>query len=161
MKLYPIAAAAALLVTPALAQTTAPQTNAPAEQSAPAQQNAPAAKTESMKSETSMPNPASGQWRASKLIGVDVYNQQDEKLGEIDELILTRNGQVAGAVIGVGGFLGMGERNVMVSLDKLKFSNEGASTTGAASDGDHKWYPERAILDANKDQLKQMPEFKY
>lgn len=54
------------------------------------------------------PIPATGQWRASKLIGVNIYNEANEKLGEINELVINRSGQVAGAVIGVGGFLGMG-----------------------------------------------------
>ena len=144
MKTPTILVAATLLATPALAQTTtAPQPNAPAA------------------ANQTMTKPATGQWRASKLIGVDVYNQQNEKLGEINELILTSNGQIAGAVIGVGGFLGMGERDVMVPLNQLRFSNEGTSTTGSASDGDRKWYPDRAMLNASKDQLKQMPEFKY
>jgi ribosomal 30S subunit maturation factor RimM len=110
---------------------------------------------------TTMNQTTSGQWRASKLIGVDVYNQQNEKLGEINELILNSSGQVAGAVIGVGGFLGMGERDVMVPLNQLRFANEGNTTTGSARDGDRKWYPDRAVLNTNKDQLKQMPEFKY
>jgi hypothetical protein len=153
MKTPTLVVAAALLATPALAQTTtAPQPNAPAATTAP---KAPAANNQTMN------KPATGQWRASKLIGVDVYNQQNEKLGEINELILNSSGQIAGAVIGVGGFLGMGERDVMVPLNQLRFSNEGSSTTGSASDGDRKWYPDRAVLNANKDQLKQMPEFKY
>ena len=145
MKTPTLVVAAALLATPALAQTTtAPQPNAPA------------------MNQQSMNKPATGQWRASKLIGVDVYNQQNEKLGEISELILTSSGQIAGAVIGVGGFLGMGERDVMVPLNQLRFTNtEGGATTGSAADGDRKWYPERAMLNATKDQLKQMPEFKY
>jgi hypothetical protein len=144
MKTPTILVAAILLATPALAQNT----NAP-------QPNMPAAK-----SDQTMTKPVTGQWRASKLIGVDVYNQQNENLGEINELILNSSGQVAGAVIGVGGFLGMGERNVMVPLNKLTFSNEGRSTTGAAG-SDKQWYPDRAVLNATKDQLKQMPEFKY
>ena len=144
MKTPVILVAATLLATPALAQTTtAPQPDAPAATG------------------QTMNQPASGQWRLSKLIGVDVYNQQNEKLGEIDELIISSNGQIVGAVIGVGGFLGMGERDVMVPLDRLRFSNERASTTGSAADGDRQWYPDRAVLNANKDQLKQMPEFKY
>jgi sporulation protein YlmC with PRC-barrel domain len=151
MKTPTLVVTAALLAAPALAQTTtAPQPGAPA-----AQPNAPAATNQTMN------KPATGQWRASKLIGVDVYNQQNEKLGEINELILNSSGQIAGAVIGVGGFLGMGERDVMVPLNQLRFSNEGTSTTGSASDGDRKWYPDRAVLNATKDQLKQMPEFKY
>lgn len=143
MKTPTLVVAAALLATPAFAQTT----NAPAP-------NAPAA------TDQTMTKPATGQWRASKLIGVDVYNQQNKKLGEINELIMTSNGQIAGAVIGVGGFLGMGERDVIVPLNQLRFSNDGA-TTGSANDGDRKWYPERAVLNASNDQLKQMPEFKY
>lgn len=144
MKSPIILVAATLLATPAFAQTnTAPQPNAPAT------------------TNQTMNKPATGQWRASKLIGVDVYNQQNEKLGEINELILNSSGQIAGAVIGVGGFLGMGERHVMVPLSQLRFANEGSSTTGAASDGDRKWHPDRAVLNATKDQLKQMPEFKY
>ena len=65
------------------------------------------------------------------------------------------------ALGGVGGFLGLGELDVMVPLNQLRFSNEHSSTTGSASDADRKWYPDRAVLNANKDQLKQMPEFKY
>lgn len=144
MKTPTLVVAAALLATPAFAQTTtAPQPSAPAATS------------------QTMNQTATGQWRASKLIGVNVYNQQNEKLGEINELIMSPNGQIAGAVIGVGGFLGMGERDVMVPLNQLRFTNEGTATTGSARDGDRKWYPERAMLNASKDQLKQMPEFKY
>jgi sporulation protein YlmC with PRC-barrel domain len=141
------ALASALMTTAAVAQTPAP---APQNQMTPSTQAAPV--------------PAQGQWRASKLIGVDVYNEANEKLGEINELILTSTGQVAGAVIGVGGFLGMGEHDIMVSMDKLKFSNEAdKTTTGAAkTDRDDKqWYPDRAVMNASKDQLKQMPQFKY
>jgi hypothetical protein len=146
MKTYPIIVAAALLATPVLAQTTtAPQPGAPAATTQP-----------------SMTKATTGQWRASKLIGVDVYNNKNEKIGEIDELIMTSNGQISGAVIGVGGFLGMGERNVMVPLSQLRFANEGTSTTtGAARDGDRKWYPERAVMNTDKEKLTGMPEFKY
>lgn len=144
MKTPTLVVAAALLATPAFAQTTtAPQPGAPATMN------------------QTMNQTTTGQWRASKLIGVNVYNQQNEKLGEINELILSPNGQIAGAVIGVGGFLGMGERDVMVPLNQLRFANEGSATTGSARDGDRKWYPDRAVLNATKDQLKQMPEFKY
>lgn len=107
------------------------------------------------------PVAASGQWRASKLIGVNVYNDQNEKLGEISELIVDRSGRVTGAILGVGGFLGMGEHDVMVPMDRLKFSNEAnKSTTGQSGDG-KQWYPDRAVVSATKDQLKAMPQFKY
>ena len=49
-----------------------------------------------------------GKWRASKLMGLDVYNEANEKLGDVNELILDRDGKVSAVVIGVGGFLGYG-----------------------------------------------------
>jgi sporulation protein YlmC with PRC-barrel domain len=108
------------------------------------------------------PISAAGKWRASKVIGVNVYNEQNEKIGDINEVIIDSAGRVDGAVIGVGGFLGMGEHNILVSMDKLKFSNEaGKTTTGSTSSGSKQWYPDRAVLNANKDQLKALPEFKY
>lgn len=96
------------------------------------------------------------------MIGVNVYNEQNEKIGSINEVIIDSAGRVDGAVIGVGGFLGMGEHNIIVAMDKLKFSNEaGKTTTGSTSSGSKQWYPDRAVLNANKDQLKALPEFKY
>ena len=132
----------------------------------------------------------SGEWRASKLIGVNVYNSQNEKIGDINEILLTSSGNVAGAVIGVGGFLDMGEHDILVKLDQLKFVKEPrssnttatrkdpANTTGTArpssdAKGDdrtanrparavnEKWYPDHAVMNATKDQIKAMPEFKY
>lgn len=119
-----------------------------------------------------------GQWRSSKLIGVNVYNNANEKIGDINELILDKSGKVENVVIGVGGFLGMGEHDVAVSFDKLKFvdkpvenrtsdtrpTNEARpATTGSAAgtSSSHNWYPDHVVLDATKDQLKAMPQFKY
>ena len=122
-----------------------------------------------------------GQWRSSKLIGVNVYNNANEKLGDINELIVDKNGKIENVVIGVGGFLGVGEHDVAVSFDKLKFvdkpverstsdarpaattstSTTGSSTVTTTSSSSRNWYPDHAVLDATKDQLKGMPEFKY
>ena len=107
------------------------------------------------------PIAAAGQWRASKVVGVNVYNEQNEKIGEINEIIIN-GGKVDGAVVGVGGFLGAGEHNVLIPMDRIKFSNEaGKTTTGSTSSGSKQWYPDRAVINANKDQLKAMTEFKY
>ena len=73
-----------------------------------------------------------GNWRASKLIGLDVYNEANEKLGDVNELILDKNGKVSAVVIGVGGFLGMGEHDIAVSMDKLKFMEEPVRTSSTA-----------------------------
>ena len=71
-------------------------------------------------------------WRASKLMGLDVYNEANEKLGDINELILDKNGKVNAVVIGVGGFLGMGEHDIAVTMDKLKFIEEPVRTSSTA-----------------------------
>ncbi len=65
-----------------------------------------------------------GQWRTSKLVGLTVYNDNNEKLGDINELLVDQSGKIQAVVIGVGGFLGIGENDVAVSFDKLKFVNE-------------------------------------
>jgi sporulation protein YlmC with PRC-barrel domain len=74
-------------------------------------------------------------WRASKLMGLDVYNEANEKLGDINELILDKSGKVNAVVIGVGGFLGMGEHDIAVSMDKLKFVEDAVRTTSTAPAG--------------------------
>lgn len=64
--------------------------------------------------------PKSG-WRASKLIGSAVYNDQNQQIGSIDDLIVAPDSKVAIAVISVGGFLGMGSKLVAVPYDHLHF----------------------------------------
>lgn len=126
-----------------------------------------------------------GNWRSSKLVGLSVYNDSNESLGSINDLLTDKSGNIKAVVIGVGGFLGVGEHLVAVAFDKVKFVDEpiaytGASTapatggarpsstttTGAAKTAPaavkkNPWYPDHAVLSATKDQLKAMPEFKY
>ena len=66
---------------------------------------------------------AKGEWQASKLIHMNVYNGQNQKIGDIKELMLDKSGKIANVVIGVGGFLGMGEHDVAVNFDRLKWSD--------------------------------------
>jgi sporulation protein YlmC with PRC-barrel domain len=75
-----------------------------------------------------------GEWRASKLVGVDVYNEANEKIGDISEIILDKSGKVANVIIGVGGFLGMGEHYVAVAYDKLKWVNDPVRSASTSSD---------------------------
>ncbi|OCK57985.1 PRC-barrel domain-containing protein [Bradyrhizobium sp. LMTR 3] len=119
-----------------------------------------------------------GNWRASKLMGLDVYNDANEKLGEVNELILDKEGKVNAVVIGVGGILGVGEHDIAVSMDKLKFVEEpvrtssttgtqretttGAATGATTSSADaNDWMPDHAVMSGTKEQLKAMPQFKY
>src|ERR1700724_2944072 len=74
-----------------------------------------------------------GQWRSSKLIGVNVYNDNNEKIGDIQELIVDKSGKVDNVILGVGGFLGMGEHYVAVPMEKLKWVNEPVRTSSTTT----------------------------
>ena len=173
--------AAALLSVAVFSAPAYAQTAQPTDRAAPAATTAGSQEKMALK----------GNWRASKLMGLDVYNEANEKLGDINELILDKNGKVNAVVIGVGGFLGMGEHDIAVSMDKLKFmeetvrtsstapatttrDNAGApreTTTGAAttttatttsrSGNANDWAPDHAVMSGTKEQLKAMPQFKY
>ena len=73
-----------------------------------------------------------GNWRTSKLVGLSVYNDNNESLGSINDLLTDKNGDIKAVVLGVGGFLGVGEHLVAVPFDKVKFVNEPVAYTGAA-----------------------------
>ena len=74
-----------------------------------------------------------GQWRASKLNGLNVYNDNNEKIGSIEELIVDKSAKVDGVILGVGGFLGMGEHYVAVPMEKLKWINEPVRTSSTTA----------------------------
>jgi sporulation protein YlmC with PRC-barrel domain len=163
----------ALLATAAFAQT--PTTTADRAAPAPA---------------TASDSTFDGNWRLSKMIGLNVYNDSNESIGSINDLLTDKTGAVKGVVIGVGGFLGMGSHLVAVPLDKVKFVSEPVATASAANESSgsggmtgsrpppssgvttgaapaapavkpNPWYPDHAVFNATKDQLKAMPEFKY
>ena len=127
-----------------------------------------------------------GEWRASKVVGLSVYNNNNESIGSINDLLTDKSGSIKAVVIGVGGFLGVGEHLVAVPFDQVKFVNEPVAYTGASSGSSkststtgssntapssstsstsasksNPWYPDHAVFNASKDQLKGMPEFKY
>ena len=62
--------------------------------------------------------------RASKLIGTRVVNAAKETVGDVNEIVLTKDGKVAAVVLGVGGFLGMGEREVAVNFNSIQMSRD-------------------------------------
>lgn len=74
-----------------------------------------------------------GNWRTSKLVGLNVYNDSNESLGSINDLLTDANGDIKAVVLGVGGFLGVGEHLVAVPYDKVKFVNEPLANSGTAS----------------------------
>lgn len=85
------------------------------------------------------------QIEVNKMIGQSVTNMAGEKVGDIDSVLLDQSGAAIGVVIGVGGFLGMGERDVAVGWQDLHIFDNGRTVK----------------LDATKDQLKMAPEYKF
>ena len=167
-----------------LAGTALAQSNPPPASKAPAATSAPAASSSSSSSTSTNKNEqnasAMNMWQGSKLIGLNVYDTQNEKIGDIKELMVDKDGKIEQVAIGVGGFLGMGEHYVAVKWTELKFSDQpvpsktssatggAARTTGAASSStssstssSKKNYPDHATLNTTKDQLKAMPQFNY
>ncbi len=70
------------------------------------------------------------QWRGSKLVGVDVVDPNDQRIGAISEVLIDHSGNAQAVVIGVGGFLGIGQKDVAVPFNSLKWvSHEEAAAT--------------------------------
>jgi sporulation protein YlmC with PRC-barrel domain len=63
-------------------------------------------------------------FRASKLIGTRVVNSANETVGDVNEVVLAKDGKVAALIIGVGGFLGVGEREVALSYDSVAMTRD-------------------------------------
>src|ERR1700753_2535276 len=61
-------------------------------------------------------------WRATKIIGASIYNEADQKVGTVDDLIVSRTDRIPYAIVSVGGFLGMGNKLVAVPMGNLQFS---------------------------------------
>ncbi|HEY1452542.1 MAG TPA: PRC-barrel domain-containing protein [Roseiarcus sp.] len=126
------------------------------------------------------------EWRAPKLVGVGVFGADDKQVGKIKDLLIDHEGKAQIVVIGVGGFLGMGSKDVGVPFSALHWQTEGrvapstdpppapASATGGASSPPppakradpaateaNQGYPDKAVLDMTLAQLKSAPDFKY
>lgn len=125
----------AFLAAPAFAQAQTPaQTQAPAAGAAtqaPMSQNAGAAMQGGEVQYITQNR--SDLWRASRLEGLNVYNQNNERIGDISEVLVNSQGQIEAIVIGVGGFLGIGERSVAVPYNAIQWQqsqDQVAATTG-------------------------------
>jgi hypothetical protein len=86
-------------------------------------------------------------WLASALIGKSVVNASNESVGEINDLVTDSNGQIIAALIGIGGFLGIGEKDVAVSFQDLKLARDEDDNV-------------TAMLNVSKEQLAQAPDYK-
>ena len=128
------------------------------------------------------------QWRAPKLVGVGVYGPDGKQVGKIDDLLTDHSGATQTVVIGVGGFLGFGKKEVGVPFSAVQWRTEPrkvpstnpppASTPASSASGTSgqqqpmeetdpaateasQGYPDKAILNVTLAQLKGAPDFQY
>ncbi len=129
-KLMTAVSFATLIAVPALAQesTTEQMKNAPPAVTEP-NNAAPAPKGDKI---------TTGEISTSELLNETVVNAANEFVGDVNDVILDANGKVASVIVGVGGFLGMGEKDVALPFDNLSFArdndNELVVTTDASKD---------------------------
>lgn len=88
-----------------------------------------------------------GQLKSDELVDAPVYDANNEHIGEVNEVLLSDNGAINGAVIDVGGFLGIGEHSIAVSMDELRVLR--------TDDGDDI----RVYIDATQEELEKQPEY--
>ncbi len=105
-----------MLAATAIAQTSAP---APSTPPAPSATNAPVAAKEPAQN-LAMP----GKWRASKLMGVDIYGPDNKKVGDVTEVVFDKAGMIETVTVGVGGFLGIGAKDVAIPFGQITWSEE-------------------------------------
>ena len=78
----------------------------------------------------------------------NVYDPSDAKIGEIMDVLVDRDGKIHALIVGVGGFLGVGEKDVAVAFNAIQFKTKDSN----------KWYP---VMNTTKDELKSAPGLKY
>jgi PRC-barrel domain len=142
-----LAVLAALTATPVFAQQQsaspatpgAPTSAAPAAVVPPAGPGAPTAATAGRLQQTH------GGWRSSRIVGATVYNDSNQDIGTVDDLIVGRDGKISTAVISVGGFLGIGSKLVGVPYDQLRFEERSPNETAAAANAPSGTAPTAAL----------------
>jgi len=84
-------------------------------------------------------------WSAKKqVLGETVYNEDNKKVGTIDDLIITPDNAISYAIVGAGGFIGVGKHNVAIPITQLQYQKGKFVLPGAT-----------------KDTIKALPEFEY
>ena len=162
MKRPLICAGAALLLSfaPAVAQTEPPAATQPSPPQAPAEQPTeitppkPEAQPPATP-EAATPSPTvqflndqkSSDWLATELIGVPVVNANNETIGDVNDLVTDQGGKITGVLIGAGGFLGLGEKDVAVRFEDLKIAREEGKGLNI-------------MTNLTKDQLASAPDFR-
>ncbi len=164
MRFLTAAAVAVLLTAPAFAQQApGTDTNAPSALPSPTQPPGNKGAAPGMSTDTAghppmsathtqsagashvQTNQAADQWLVGNLWHKSVYNSAGQAIGDLNDLVIDKDGKIAAVVIGVGGFLGLGEKNVAVDFDQLQ-NNGGVS-------------PNRIVLNWSEQDLRNAPAF--
>lgn len=77
------------------------------------------------------------------LEGMSIVGPDDETIGDVSEVLMTREGEITAVSVGVGGFLGIGERNAVIELDSLNYNAD----------------DEELQLDMTREEIEQLPEW--
>lgn len=142
------AAFAAVLALPVHAQTSAPSSPAPAAGQSASQ--APSSSAAADAQAGFLRQQDAAQWRSSKLVGASVYGPDNTSIGAIDDLIVDQKGGIEAAVIGVGGFLGVGQKDVAVPFSALTIQRKANSSS-----------IDKITVTYTKEQLSRAPTFAY
>jgi sporulation protein YlmC with PRC-barrel domain len=149
------AAVSALMVTGAMAQADTPRANEP---------KAEAPKVDAKPADTAkfVSSQSTDQWVFSRFKGTDVVGPDDAMVGDVNDVLIDKNGKIVALIVGVGGFLGIGEKSV--AIDMSAFNPVPASTgttTGAGGAGSEDPTNVKLKVTWTKDQLKNAPDFQY
>jgi sporulation protein YlmC with PRC-barrel domain len=127
-------------------QQEQPPIQQPAEETAAAEEQAVATEP-APPSEAFIVAQEVGQVRVDRVVGKSIVNPQDEDVGRINDLVFDEEGRLVAAVIGVGGFLGIGQRNVAVNWNEIEWTPQ--------DDGEVE-----LTIPFSREQLEQAPEFR-
>lgn len=171
------AVGAVMLATTAMAQTSAPPSNAPS--------TAPSAPAPAVERAKPPENNLAGQgkWRASKLMGVDIYGADKKKVGDVTEVLFDKTGKIEMVTVGVGGFLGIGSKDVAIPFEQVTWSEEpmvapapapapsgGSGSMGGTASAPPAaapaprgpmMYPDHGVINMTKEQLTDAPAVTY
>ena len=151
-KLMISAAVSALMISGALAQANPP----------------PAAKTDAapLNDPKFVSAQSTDQWVFSKFKGTDVLGPDSAQIGSVNDMLFDKNGKILAFIVGVGGFLGIGEKSVAIDMSAFQVVPADAGTTGAGgntamSSGNNDPTSVKLKVSWTKDQLKNAPDFQY
>jgi PRC-barrel domain len=157
-KLLITTAVSGLIISGAIAQSETPTAPPAKDQSAAPKESASASGTKFIMAQSA------DQWVFTKFKGLDVRGPDNASIGSVNDLLFDGTGKIIGVVIGVGGFLGIGAKNVAIDMSALDVvpadsGNNDINNTHAGSAND----PSNVKLKVawTKDQLQDAPDFQY